>query len=70
MSKIIKYMSKNPGTSFSRNQKFQRQESHRIGVGGHWVLLIALLIANALTQPPLLNPPTQGGYSRLPRNVF
>ena len=31
------------------------------GGGGIGVLLIALLIANALTHPPL-NPPTQGGY--------
>ena len=25
-----------PGTPFSREQKIQRQESHRIGVGGNW----------------------------------
>ena len=38
MSKIIKYKSKKSGTSFSRNQKNQRQKSTRIWVGGIGIL--------------------------------
>ena len=52
------HVENNPGTKFSRNQKIQRQESHRIGVVGvHWGITHSaysrpLLIANALTHTP------------------
>ena len=52
---MTKYMSKKPGTSFSRNQKIQRQESHRIGVGAIGVLLIDLTHSKCSYSTPLLN---------------
>ena len=61
---------------FLEIKKIQRQESDRIGreggaaFGGIGVLLIALAHGKCSYSTPLLNPPTQGGYSRLPRNVF
>ena len=43
--------------AFSRNQKIQRQESHSIGMRGHWGITHSpysrpLLTANALTHTP------------------
>ena len=38
--------------------------------GGHWGITHSPTHSKCSYSTPLLNPPTQGGYSRLPRNVF
>ena len=72
MTKTTKRMSKK-----SRNVIFSKSKipTPRItqdwgGGGGHWGITHSPTHSKCSYSTPLLNPPTQGGYSRPLRNVF